>query len=72
MDRMTSERTFIRVDATHGLIVRVGDDMRPGDIVCDTHAAQSVCVCPVRGTIESISFDPEHHEFVLSVRCETP
>ena len=72
-DRMISEKTIVRVDATHGLIVRVGDEMLPGDRMCDIHGTPGACVCPVRGTIESISFDPERHEFVISVRRpETP
>lgn len=65
---MITQETIVRVDATHGLIVRVADEVLPGDRLCDTHASQGACVCPVHGTIERIRFDPERHEFVLSVR----
>ncbi len=65
---MTAETSIVRVDATYGLAVKVGDEVRPGDYLCDTPTTQGSCVCPVRGTIESIRFDAEHHEFVVAVR----
>jgi len=70
---MTAEKSIVRVDATYGLAVKVGDEMRPGDPVCNVQAPQASGVCPVHGTIESIRFDPESHEFVISiVRTRTP
>lgn len=65
---MAVKRTVVRVEATYGLTVKVGDHVRPGQSLCDAApATQDSFVCPVPGTIETVRFDPERHEFVITV-----
>ena len=64
---MTAESSIVRIDATYGLTVQVGDKVRPGDALCEASGTTKACLCPVRGVIESIRFDGENHEFVISI-----
>lgn len=64
---MTAKRVTVRVDATYGPTVKVADKVRQGDRLCDADPAQASCVCPVWGVVEDVHFDPERHEFVISI-----
>jgi Na+-translocating ferredoxin:NAD+ oxidoreductase RnfC subunit len=65
---MNSDETILRVDATYHLIVQEGQTVTQGQRLCDGIEAEPDCICPVSGTVQTIRFDPEHHEFVISVR----
>lgn len=57
----------LRVDATYHLTVQEGQTVRRGQRICEGPKIEADCVCPASGTIQSIQFDAEHHEFVISI-----
>ena len=64
---MTMQKAVVRIDATYGLAVKVGDEVTPGDFLSRTHAAQGSYASPVHGTIEDIRLDGDKHEFVVLI-----
>ena len=61
---MIQKAITIRVDATNPPIVAPGDRIDRGQKVC---TESDEAICPVSGTIQSVRFDPEAHEFVILV-----
>ena len=55
----------LRLDATWHLTVAAGDTVRRGQKMNESPQTNESCRAPVSGTIESIQFDPAHHEFVI-------
>jgi Na+-translocating ferredoxin:NAD+ oxidoreductase RnfC subunit len=64
---MSALPVLVQIDATYGLTVEVGDYVRRGERLGNVPGAPTACVCPVDGTVESIRFDGERHEFVISI-----
>jgi len=64
---MIPEETVIRVDATSPPAAAPGDTIHRGQRVC-TETTEPVY--PISGTIRSIHFDPESHEFVILVTAD--
>lgn len=60
------DETIIRIDATCHLKIRLGDRIRRGEPVCEGADAEG-SLAPVSGTVKSIQFDPDNHEFVISI-----
>ena len=59
--------TVLRADATFGLKVKVGDTIRPLEKIGSTGGNRCPVTSPVSGIVESISFDPDSHEFVVVI-----
>jgi len=64
---VAAERTTVRVDATYGVVVRVGDEVHAGQALGETASAQRPAVCPISGIVEDVRFDPGRHEFVVTI-----
>jgi len=68
---MSTQETILRVDATYDLTVKVGDRVCRGDRLSQNPEAGAVSTASVAGTIRSIQFDPERHEFVIVIAAAT-
>lgn len=55
----------LRIDATYGLKIKSGDKIRRGQYI-STHR-EDATTSPISGTVKSIHFDAENHEFVIVV-----
>ena len=64
---MSEQETIVRVSATDGLNVRVGDRVRRGQRLSAGPLSDSTSTAPVSGIVKSIQFDPGQHEFVIVV-----
>jgi Na+-translocating ferredoxin:NAD+ oxidoreductase RnfC subunit len=64
---MSEKQTIMKVDATYSLMVEVGDTVRRGEIVQHVPGPTPSLVAPTSGIIESIQFDPAHHEFIIVI-----
>jgi Na+-translocating ferredoxin:NAD+ oxidoreductase RnfC subunit len=64
---MRREKITLRLDATYHLMVQAGQTVTRGQRLCEDPEPEAECICPVSGTVQSVQFDPEHHEFVISV-----
>jgi Na+-translocating ferredoxin:NAD+ oxidoreductase RnfC subunit len=62
---MSRSETTLRIDATHGLKIRPGDKIQEGQHI-STNQEQAV-MSPVSGTVKSVRFDPDNHEFLVVV-----
>jgi Na+-translocating ferredoxin:NAD+ oxidoreductase RnfC subunit len=58
---------ILRIDATFGLKVKVGDKVRQGEELGTNADTGYLATCPISGIVKSVSFDPENHEFVVAV-----
>ena len=61
---MIRRETTIRIDATYQPTVAPGDTVFRGQKVCKEPGEQT---CPIAGTIQTVRFDPDNHEFVIVV-----
>jgi len=61
---MIRPQITIRIDATYQPTVTPGETVCRGQQMCDGRAEPT---SPIPGTIRSVSFDPEAHEFVIVV-----
>ena len=61
---MTPHEITIRLDATYHPTVAPGDTVCRGQKMCDGRAEPT---SPISGTVQSVCFDPEAHEFVIVV-----
>jgi Na+-translocating ferredoxin:NAD+ oxidoreductase RnfC subunit len=66
---MNAKQVLVRVDATYRLTVHEGGAVSAGQKLCEASGTNEECICPVSGTIRSIRFDPDHHEFAISIAC---
>lgn len=64
---MAADRIVLRVDATYGVAVKRGDVVCAGEAVSAAASAQTSCVCPVSGVVQEVRFEPDRHEFVVSI-----
>jgi len=64
---MTARPVIIRIDATSGTGLKAGTQVRQGQRLGSQSGERDV-VCPVSGTVESIRFDPQAHEFRITVK----
>jgi Na+-translocating ferredoxin:NAD+ oxidoreductase RnfC subunit len=64
---MSEQETIMRVSATGGLNVRVGDRVGRGQKLSAGPSTDSASTAPVSGIVESIHFDPGQHEFVIVI-----
>ena len=55
----------LKIDATYGLKVRPGDKIRKGQYI-NTNQKEAA-ISPVSGTVKSIHFDRDNHEFLIVV-----
>jgi Na+-translocating ferredoxin:NAD+ oxidoreductase RnfC subunit len=62
---MNRTEITLRADATFGLKVRPGDKIRKGQHI-NTNREKAV-TSPVSGTVKSVRFDPNHHEFLIVI-----
>jgi len=62
---MNRPEITLRVDATCGLKVRPGDKIRKGQHI-SANKGQAV-TSPVSGTVKSIRFDSDNHEFLVVI-----
>jgi Na+-translocating ferredoxin:NAD+ oxidoreductase RnfC subunit len=67
---MKSRPIIVRVEATYHLTVQEGDSVRQGQRLCEAPEAETEGICPVSGVVRRIQFDPEHHEFMISISKE--
>ena len=58
----------VTVDATYDLTAQVGDSVRAGEAVCRAENAEKTTTWPTSGRIESIEFDAQNHEFIITIR----
>jgi len=64
---MSEQDSTVRISATEGLSVRVGDRVRRGQQLSAGPSSDSASTAPVSGIVKSIQFDPGQHEFVIVV-----
>ena len=64
---MSERETIVRVSATGGLNVQVGERVRRGQELSAGPSTDSPSTAPVSGFIERIQFDPDNHEFVIVI-----
>ena len=64
---MSVRRSILRVEATYDLTVKVGDRVRQGERLSQNPEPGAAAASPVTGVVRSIRFDPERHEFVITV-----
>jgi len=62
---MNRSETTLRIDATYDLKIRPGDKIHKGQYI-STNQGEDV-TSPVSGTVKSVRFDPDNHEFLLVV-----
>ncbi len=62
---MSMREIEIKVDATYGVKVKVGDKVSKGQEAGKNPFANEVVTCPVSGVVREIRFEPENHEFVI-------
>jgi Na+-translocating ferredoxin:NAD+ oxidoreductase RnfC subunit len=67
---MKSGPIIVRVEATYHLTVQEGDAVRKGQRLCEAPETEAECICPASGVVRRIRFDPEHHEFMISISKE--
>ena len=60
-------KVVLRTDATFGLKVKIGDEVRRGREIGTEPDAKCPAASPIRGVVKSVSFDPESHEFLVVV-----
>jgi len=58
---------ILRIDATFGLKVKVGDKVRQREDLGKNADTGDSATCPISGLVKSVSFDPENHEFLVVV-----
>jgi len=68
---MSEKEAILRVDATYGLAVKVGDKVRPGKRLSSAPGSGATSAAPVAGTVRSIQLDAERHEFVIVIASAT-
>ncbi len=64
---MSGKQTIMRVSATYPLMVEVGDTVRRGETMQHVPDTTPPPIAPTSGIIESIQFDPAHHEFIVVI-----
>ena len=64
---MKPDKVVFRVDATYHLTIQEGEIVRRGQKFCEGPHIEAECICPVSGIVRRIRFDPERHEFAISV-----
>jgi Na+-translocating ferredoxin:NAD+ oxidoreductase RnfC subunit len=55
------------MEATYDLTAKVGDRVRQGERLSQNSDPGASSAAPVTGIVRSIQFDPEHHEFVVTI-----
>jgi Na+-translocating ferredoxin:NAD+ oxidoreductase RnfC subunit len=55
----------LRIDATYGLKIRSGDKIHKGQNIGTSQ--KQTTTSPISGTVKSIRFDPDSHEFLIVV-----
>ena len=55
----------IKVDATYGVTVKVGDKVSKGQEIGQKSFAGEIATSPVSGVVRNIRFEPTNHEFVI-------
>lgn len=55
----------LRVDATYGLKIKSGDKIHKGQYISTNK--EQVVTSPVSGTVKSVHFDADNHEFLIVV-----
>jgi Na+-translocating ferredoxin:NAD+ oxidoreductase RnfC subunit len=68
---MSGQQIILRVEATYDLTVEVGDRVRRGERLSRSPESDATSAAPVAGTVKSIQFDPERHEFVIVIVTAT-
>ncbi|UCF00320.1 MAG: hypothetical protein JSV82_04440 [Planctomycetota bacterium] len=58
---------ILRTDATFGLKLKVGDEVRRGDRVGVNSKTGGSVTSPICGAVKIVSFDAESHEFIVVV-----
>ncbi|MFZ0033874.1 MAG: hypothetical protein WAK60_02645 [Sedimentisphaerales bacterium] len=64
---MNSTEITLRIDATCGLKIKSGDKIRKGQYISTNQ--EQVMTSPVSGTVKSVNFDSDNHEFLIVVSC---
>ncbi len=64
---MATRQTIVRVSATYGLTIKVGDEVRRGQKINEGPETDPTSRAPVAGIVKSIQFDPGGHEFVIVI-----
>jgi Na+-translocating ferredoxin:NAD+ oxidoreductase RnfC subunit len=67
---MSETQAILRVDATYDLTVKVGDRVRQGERLSQSPEPGAVSAAPVTGIVRSVRFDPERHEFVVTIAAQ--
>jgi Na+-translocating ferredoxin:NAD+ oxidoreductase RnfC subunit len=62
---MNRSKTTLRIDAAYGPKIKPGDKIRRGQNI-STNQKQKV-TSPLSGTVESVRFDRDNHEFLIVV-----
>lgn len=62
---MNRSEITLRMDATFGLKIRPGDKVRKGQHISTNQ--EQTATSPVSGTVKSIRFDSDNHEFLVVV-----
>lgn len=57
----------VRVEATFGASVKVGDRVTKGQKLGTAPGFKAAVISPVDGVVKEITFDAEDHTFVISI-----
>jgi len=60
----------LRVEASHGVNVKIGDLVRRGDKIGTAIDFKGSVTSPVDGVVRSIDFDSDAHAFVIKIEEE--
>jgi Na+-translocating ferredoxin:NAD+ oxidoreductase RnfC subunit len=62
---MNKSEVTLRIDATYGLKIKSGDKIRKGQHISTNQ--EQIVTSPVSGTVKSVRFDSDNHEFLIVV-----
>ncbi len=61
----------MRVDATHGALVRAGAKVIKNQIIGQkADGSGKPFYCPVKGRVKKVDFDGEDHEFIIIISAD--
>jgi len=58
----------VQVDATPGVMVRIGVNLKEGDPIGMNPNSQEIVRSPVSGVVEFITFDSDTHTLIITIK----
>ncbi|MBW8003083.1 MAG: hypothetical protein FVQ80_13870 [Planctomycetes bacterium] len=63
-----SEKIEIKVDATYGVKVKVGDNVDRGQEIGKASCTGQMVTASISGVVREIRFEPQSHEFAVVLK----